>query len=195
MGIWNVKVRPSNLLYRHRICLHGWGYLVSTKKLHSELARKVQYVGLCCCHHPMKRAFDSAQTWERTTWILNLYQSLEGSLIFLTNTCPCITYAVSCVSRYMAAPQQPHLDATKRILRYAEGTTKLNEEMVGGRDNNLIRSRWMKWLTTSFNDRAPKSHRIVVTIISRFAFMHKSEIEFVGGCWIKHTLFMMIHIQ
>lgn len=34
-----------------------------------------------------------------------LYQIMVGSLIFLTNTNPHVSYHVSCVSRYMATPQ------------------------------------------------------------------------------------------
>jgi hypothetical protein len=51
-----------------------------------------------------------------------LYRSLVGSLIYLTNTRPDICYAVSNVARYMAAPQIPHYQAAKRILRYLRGT-------------------------------------------------------------------------
>ena len=51
-----------------------------------------------------------------------LYRSLVGSLIYLTNTRPDICYAVSNVARYMAAPQIPHYQAAKRILRYLRGS-------------------------------------------------------------------------
>ena len=50
------------------------------------------------------------------------YRSLIDSLIYVTNTRPDISYAVSCVSRYMNEPKQAHLQAAKQILRYLKGT-------------------------------------------------------------------------
>lgn len=52
-----------------------------------------------------------------------MYQIMVGSLIFLTNTKPHVSYHVSCISRYMATSQYPHLDVARRILKYAKGTT------------------------------------------------------------------------
>jgi hypothetical protein len=43
---------------------------------------------------------------------------MVGKLIFLTTTCPDLSYSISTVSRYMAVPQKPHLEAVKHILRY-----------------------------------------------------------------------------
>jgi len=51
-----------------------------------------------------------------------LYRSLVGSLIYLTHTRPDLSYAVSCVSRYMQAPENAHYQAAKKILRYLRGT-------------------------------------------------------------------------
>jgi hypothetical protein len=51
-----------------------------------------------------------------------LYRSLVGSLIYLTNTRSDICYAMSSVSRYMDRPEQAHFAAAKRILRYLAGT-------------------------------------------------------------------------
>jgi len=48
-----------------------------------------------------------------------------GSLIFLTNTRPDITFAVYYVSHYTIVPQQAHKDATKNILRDIKGIIDL----------------------------------------------------------------------
>jgi hypothetical protein len=49
---------------------------------------------------------------------LQLYRSLVGSLIYATNTRLDISYAVSCVSRYMDNPEEAHWRAANQILRY-----------------------------------------------------------------------------
>jgi hypothetical protein len=45
-----------------------------------------------------------------------------GSLIYLTVTCPDLTYAVHLVSQFMSAPRSTHYVAVLRILRYIKGT-------------------------------------------------------------------------
>ena len=46
------------------------------------------------------------------------YQRLVGRLIYLTNTRPDISFAVSVVSQFMHSPRSSHLDAVYHILRY-----------------------------------------------------------------------------
>ncbi|OAE29048.1 hypothetical protein AXG93_146s1240 [Marchantia polymorpha subsp. ruderalis] len=49
-----------------------------------------------------------------------LYQTMVGKLIFLIHTRPDIAYAVSIVSRFMAAPQENHAQAVKHIYRISK---------------------------------------------------------------------------
>ena len=51
-----------------------------------------------------------------------LYKQIVGSLMYLTTTRPNIMYFVSLISRYMENPTEMHLLASKRILRYLQGT-------------------------------------------------------------------------
>lgn len=55
----------------------------------------------------------------------NLYQSLVGSLRYLTCTRPDIAYSVGVVSRSWRLQKQSHWKAIKRILRYVQGTKSL----------------------------------------------------------------------
>jgi len=55
------------------------------------------------------------------------FKSLVGSLRYLTYTRPYILYGVGLISRYMETPEQSHLNAVKRILRYIKGM--INEGM------------------------------------------------------------------
>ncbi|XP_052726011.1 secreted RxLR effector protein 161-like [Vigna angularis] len=47
---------------------------------------------------------------------------MVGSLRYLCNTRPDLSYSVGVVSRYMECPRISHLNAVKRILRYLQGT-------------------------------------------------------------------------
>ncbi|GFS31834.1 hypothetical protein Acr_00g0019430 [Actinidia rufa] len=47
----------------------------------------------------------------------SIYQRLVGRLIYLTNTRPDLTFAVSIVSQFMHSPRTSHLDAVYHILR------------------------------------------------------------------------------
>ena len=66
-----------------------------------------------------------------------LYRSLVGSLIYLTNTRSDICYAVSCVSRYMDQPEEIHFAAAKRILRYLSGTLHYSLFLLADNDTTL----------------------------------------------------------
>ncbi|KAL0402493.1 UNVERIFIED_CONTAM: Retrovirus-related Pol polyprotein from transposon RE1 [Sesamum latifolium] len=51
-----------------------------------------------------------------------IFQSLVGSLRYLTCTRPDILFVVGLVSRFMENPSEKHMNAAKRILRYLKGT-------------------------------------------------------------------------
>ena len=50
------------------------------------------------------------------------YRQLIGSLIYLTNTRPDLSYSVSILSRFMQEPRESHWNSAKRVLRYIQGT-------------------------------------------------------------------------
>ena len=52
----------------------------------------------------------------------SLYRRLVDSLVYLTVTCPNISYAIHQVSQYLFAPRSTHYVAILRILRYLKGT-------------------------------------------------------------------------
>ena len=50
------------------------------------------------------------------------YQRLVGKLIYLPHTRPDIAFAVTMVSQFMYSPNEKHLEAVYRILRYLKST-------------------------------------------------------------------------
>jgi hypothetical protein len=50
------------------------------------------------------------------------YMQLVGSLIYLTNTQPDLSYSINIFSRFMQEPRESHWNSTKRVLRYIQGT-------------------------------------------------------------------------
>eukprot|EP00253_Pinus_taeda_P008751 PITA_08751 len=69
---------------------------------------------------------------------LTLYRSMIGSLMYLTATRPDIVYAVSLVSRFMETPKETHWQATKRILRYVNGTKQYGILYTATSDFRLV---------------------------------------------------------
>lgn len=52
----------------------------------------------------------------------NRYQHLIGKLIYLSHTRPDIAYAVGVLSQFMHKPQNDHMEAALRVVRYLKGT-------------------------------------------------------------------------
>ena len=70
------------------------------------------------------------------------YQSLAGALQYLTFTRPDLTYDVQQVCLHMHDPQELHLAALKRLLRYVRGTVDLDLVLHRSSSAELV------WLST-----------------------------------------------
>ncbi|KAM7516529.1 hypothetical protein LguiA_006112 [Lonicera macranthoides] len=84
------------------------------------------------------------------------YQSLVGSLIYLTNTRPDIVYPVSLISRFISDPSILHFAAAKRILRYIQGTKNHGLKYIKEQQNKLIGFTDSDW-AGSLDDRKSTS--------------------------------------
>ncbi len=51
-----------------------------------------------------------------------MYKRIVGSLIYMTITRPNLNHVVGVVTQFMQAPQKPHLDVVRCILRYIKHT-------------------------------------------------------------------------
>lgn len=67
-----------------------------------------------------------------------MFRSLVGSLLYLTHTRPDIMQSVNMVSRFSSSPSTLHFAATKRILRYLNGTRKLGIKYMKESKRSLI---------------------------------------------------------
>ncbi|XP_023521510.1 uncharacterized protein LOC111785335 [Cucurbita pepo subsp. pepo] len=70
---------------------------------------------------PMEARLQLRKASTTTTVDATNYHNIVGSLHYLVNTRPDLTYSVGYVSRFMEAPRKEHLVAAKCILRYVAG--------------------------------------------------------------------------
>ncbi|XP_073223556.1 secreted RxLR effector protein 161-like [Cicer arietinum] len=89
------------------------------------------------------------------------FKQIVGSLRYLCDTRPDISYSVGLISRYMEKPRTSHYMVAKRILRYIKETielgilysTKLNEdqaELIGFNDVDWCGDMDDRMSTTSY---------------------------------------------
>ncbi|XP_015166806.1 uncharacterized mitochondrial protein AtMg00810-like [Solanum tuberosum] len=53
---------------------------------------------------------------------MTMYRQLVGSLIYLTQTRPGVSFAIGVMSRYMHNPKKHHMEVVRRILTYVKST-------------------------------------------------------------------------
>lgn len=100
------------------------------------------------CQVPMEPRLKLSKVIDNPPVDATLYHSVIGSLRYLVNTWPDLSYTVSVVSRYMEAPTTTHIAAVKQILRYVRGTinhgccyekkTKVGKKLIGYNDSDLV---------------------------------------------------------
>ena len=54
---------------------------------------------------------------------ITLYRSIIGCLLYLTASCPDISFNVGVCARFQANPKMSHLATVKRIIKYVSGTS------------------------------------------------------------------------
>ena len=81
-----------------------------------------------------------------------LYNSMVGSLMYLTATRPNMMHVVSLISRSIESPKDSHWQAGKRILRYVNGTKGYGILYTTNDEFKLIGYTSSDW-ARSINDR------------------------------------------
>jgi hypothetical protein len=88
-------------------------------------AKLLEKAGMSSCNScatPMEAKLKLSKVSDSKSVDATMYRSLIGSFRYLLHTRPELTYSVCYLSRFMETPNQEHLDAVKRVLRYVAGT-------------------------------------------------------------------------
>ncbi|GJS93029.1 ribonuclease H-like domain-containing protein [Tanacetum coccineum] len=113
------------------------GIFLSQKKYAVEILERAHMANCNPCRTPVntksKLGNDGDPVSDPT-----LYQSLAGSLQYLTFTRPDISYAVQQVCLHMHDPREPHFSALKRILRYVRGTLDYGLQLFSSSTTSLV---------------------------------------------------------
>ncbi|GKA59316.1 ribonuclease H-like domain-containing protein [Tanacetum coccineum] len=110
---------------------------IQTRKYAMEILKHAHMVG---CNSSQTPVDTESKLGDGGTPVVDptLYQSLAGSLQYLTFTRLDITYAVQQVCLYMHDPREPHFSALKRILRYVQGTLDYGLQLFSSTTDSLI---------------------------------------------------------
>ena len=113
---------PLNYFLGLEVSSYTYGYYLTQAKYSSDLISRASITDSKIVDTPIEyncrlNSHDGEPLSNAT-----LYRQLVGSLIYLTVTCPDISYAVHIVSQFMAAPRSPHYAVILRILRYLKDT-------------------------------------------------------------------------
>ncbi|GJZ27482.1 hypothetical protein Tco_0571735 [Tanacetum coccineum] len=99
----------------------------------------------------------------------SMYQSLVGSLCYLTCTRPDISFSMGIVSRFMKDPVYSHWKALKRILRYIRGTESLRLHYSHTKECKLIgysdsdcHAIWLRNLLIEMENQQDEATQILV---------------------------------
>lgn len=68
----------------------------------------------------------------------SVYQSMIGSLLYLTASQPNTVYAIRVCARYQFDPHASHLMAAKRILKYVSGTSNFGIHYLFDTTSSLV---------------------------------------------------------
>nr|GEU65836.1 ribonuclease H-like domain-containing protein [Tanacetum cinerariifolium] len=108
---------------------------------------------------------------------MTLYQSLAGSLQYLTFTRPDISYVVQQVCLYMYDPREPHFLAIKRVLRYVCGAMDYGLKLFSFSTTKLVAYSYVDWAgcPTTWFSTSEAEYRGVVNAIAE-------------TCWLRNLL-------
>ena len=97
-----------------------------------DILRRFQMEGCKSMSTPMTTNFRKLDASESELVDAILYCQLIGSLMYLVNTRPDLSFAVNTLSQFMVEPQRGNSTTAKHVLRYIAGTVDYGLYYVKG---------------------------------------------------------------
>ncbi|GAU36409.1 hypothetical protein TSUD_38770 [Trifolium subterraneum] len=115
------------------------GILLHQKKYVKEILLKFNMLGCNPAATPIEvnLRLELDETGENVN--STLYRQMVGSLRYLCNSRPDLSFAVGAVSRFVESPKQSHMVAVKIILRYIQGTMEFGVLFPNNINNTVNR--------------------------------------------------------
>lgn len=99
------------------------GLVMHQKKYAGELLRKFNMVNCNAAASPIEVNLKLTSDEDGEIVDETLFKQIIGSLRYICNSRPDLSFCVGLISRFMGKPRKTHMMAVKRILRYVQGTT------------------------------------------------------------------------
>jgi hypothetical protein len=87
-----------------------------------KIVKRSDMTGCNPCHVPIEARLKLSKQSTQPPMDATVFQSIVGSLRYLVNTRSNLAFVVGYVSHFLEEPQEDHLTAVKKILRYVAGT-------------------------------------------------------------------------
>jgi len=114
------------------------GIFINQRKYAAEIIKKYGMEGCNSVKNPIVPGQKLTKAGAGDVVDPTKFKQLIGSLRYLTTTRPDLIFSVNLVSRYMESPNEQHLLAVKRILRYVQGTLDLGIQYERGGATELV---------------------------------------------------------
>ncbi|XP_019427108.1 PREDICTED: uncharacterized protein LOC109335430 [Lupinus angustifolius] len=98
------------------------GLLMHQKKYASDLLQRFNMDSCNSVTNPVETNVKLTKDEDGEAVDETLFKQIVGSLRYLCNNRPYLSYGVGLVSRFMCRPRKSHIVAAKRIMRYVKGT-------------------------------------------------------------------------
>ncbi|CAN0843508.1 Retrovirus-related Pol polyprotein from transposon RE1 [Linum grandiflorum] len=128
------------------------GLMLSQRKYVLDLLQETGMTGCKPASTPMEPNLKFSHNFEVAPVERGSYQRLVGKLIYLAHTRPDISYPVGIVSQHMHHPNEEHLEAVMRILRYLKSTPGMGLHFQKHQNKGISVYSDASW-TTELTDR------------------------------------------
>ena len=103
---------------------------------------------------PMTNNFRKLDASESELVDPTLYHQLIGSLMYLVNTRPNISFAINTLSQFMVEPRRVQWSTTKHVLRYVAGTVDYGLDYVRGDGVGLVGYSDSDWASCASDQKS-----------------------------------------